>query len=62
VKLYARPLAGSWRYITSLTTNENGIFTWQAKIPVTGTFIFAVYYPGSEEYESTYNLAILIVQ
>jgi hypothetical protein len=62
VKLYARPLAGSWRYITSLTTSEYGVFMWSATIPVTGTFIFAVYYPGSETYESTYNLAILIVK
>ncbi|MFQ6096063.1 MAG: hypothetical protein ACE5NN_07955, partial [Candidatus Bathyarchaeia archaeon] len=65
VKLYARPLAGSWTYITSLTTNEYGMFTWQATIPWTvtpDTFIFAVYYPGSEMYESTYNLAALIVQ
>jgi len=62
VKLYGRPLAGSWRYVTSLTTNAYGIFTWQAKIPIQGTFIFAVYYPGSEAYESCYNFAILIVQ
>jgi len=62
VKIYARPLAGSWTYITSLTTNVRGIFNWQATIPVTGTFVFAVYYPESEMYESTYNLAALIVQ
>jgi len=62
VRLYARPLAGSWKYITSLTTNGRGIFNWQATIPVTGTFVFAVYYPGSETYESTYSLAVLIVQ
>lgn len=65
VKLYARPLAGSWQYITSVATNSYGIFTWQATIPRTvtqGTYIFAVYYPSSEIYESTYNLAVLIIQ
>jgi len=64
IELYVRPIAGTWRYITSLTTNIHGIFTWQATIPAhaTGTFIFAVYYPGSETYESTYNFATLTVQ
>jgi len=62
IKLYARPLTGSWRYITSLTTNGYGVLMWQAVIPVTGIFVFAVYYPGSETYESTYSLAVLIVQ
>lgn len=62
VKIYARPSAGSWRHITSLTTNEYGVFMWQAEIPVEGVFIFAVYYPGSEMYESSYNFAMLIVQ
>lgn len=62
VKLYARPIAGSWRYITSLATNEQGFFGWQAGIPFEGIFIFAAYYPGSESYESTYSFAILIVQ
>jgi hypothetical protein len=64
VKLYARPLAGSWRYITSLATNDQGFFMWQTTIPEvpTGTYVFAVYYPGSEAYKSTYNLAILIIQ
>lgn len=64
VRVYARPITGSWTYITSLATNGYGIFMWQATIPAhaTGTFIFAVYYPGSEMYESTYNLAVLIVQ
>lgn len=64
VEVYARPLAGPWRYTTSLTTNTYGTFTWQATIPehATGTFIFAVYYPGSETHDSCYNLAILIVQ
>lgn len=62
IRLYARLLSGSWRYITSLTTNEYGVFMWQAEIPFKGVFIFAVYYPGSEMYESTYSLAVLIVQ
>lgn len=64
VKLYARPLAGSWSYITSFTTNGYGIFTWQATIPeyATGTFILANYYLGSENYESSYNFATLIIQ
>lgn len=63
VRLYARPLAGSWRYVTSLTTDDHGDFTWQATIPsVTGIFIFAVYYPGSDKYESTYSFAVLLIQ
>lgn len=63
-KLYARPLVGSWSYITSLTTNSYGIFTWQATIPEIppGTYILATYYPGSETYESSYNFAILVIQ
>lgn len=64
VELYARPLTGSWSYITSLTTNSYGIFTWQATIPEvpTGTYVFAVYYPGSERYESSYNFDVLVIQ
>lgn len=64
VRLYARPLGGSWIYITSLTTNGYGIFMLQATIPstATGTFILVIYYPGSDIYESCYNFAILIVQ
>ncbi len=62
VELYARPLAGSWRHITSLTTNDYGTFTWQATIPLQGIFIFAVYYPGNETYRPCYNFAALIVQ
>jgi hypothetical protein len=62
VKLYARPLAGAWRYIKSLTTSEKGVFKWQASIPREGTFTFAVYYPGSETYERCYDFAILIIQ
>ena len=64
VQLYARPLAGSWRHVTSLTTSSFGIFTWQATIPKvpSGAYIFAVYYPGSERYASSYNFAILIIQ
>lgn len=62
VKVYARPLAGSWRYVTKLTTNTYGIFMLQAEIPVQGIFILAVYYPGSEMYESSYNLACLKVE
>lgn len=62
VKLYARPLAGSWRYLTPLATNEYGIFKWRAEIPLVGIFIFAVYYPGSEMYEPCYNFDVLIVQ
>lgn len=54
--------AGTWIPITILTTNNYGIFTWQVTIPsITGMFIFAVYYPGSEVYESTYNFALLII-
>jgi hypothetical protein len=62
VKLYARPLTGSWKLVTSLETNTRGVFTWQAKIPVEGLFVFVVYYPGSEVYESSYNVGALIVQ
>jgi len=63
VKLYARPLAGSWQYIRSLTTSIYGVFMWQTTIPsVKGTFIFAAYYSGSEIYETSYNIAILIIQ
>jgi len=64
VQLYARPLAGSWIPITSLVTDKFGIFKWQALIPPTvdGIFIFAVYYPGSAMYQSTYNFAILVIQ
>jgi hypothetical protein len=62
VKLYGRTLTGPWVHITSVTTNTYGIFNWQAKIPVEGTFLFAVYYPGSEMYGSCYNIAALIVQ
>lgn len=64
VRLYARPLVGSWSYITSLTTNIYGIFTWQVKIPEIppSTYILAIYYPGSETYELSYNLAVLVIQ
>ena len=64
VKLYARPLVGSWKYIKSLTTSSDGIFTWQAKIPgiPPAAYVFAAYYQGSESYERCYNFAILIVQ
>lgn len=65
VKLYARPLAGFWIYLTSLTTNKYGIFTWQATIPHAlppGIFVFAVYYPGSGRYESCYNFDVLAIQ
>lgn len=64
VELYARPLAGSWMFITSVTTNTYGIFTWQATVPEgsSGEYIFAAYYPGSETHKSTYNFATLIVQ
>lgn len=65
VELYGRPLAGSWQHIASVTASTYGIFMWQATIPGTvtpGTYIIAVYYPGSPMYASTYNLAILIIQ
>jgi hypothetical protein len=62
VKLYARPLTGSWKHVTSLTTNMHGIFTWQAEIPMEGVFVFVVSYPGSDVYESSYNVGALIVQ
>lgn len=64
VELYARPLAGSWMFITSVTTNTYGIFTWQATVPEgsSGEYIFAAYYPGSETHKSTYNFATLIIQ
>jgi hypothetical protein len=55
-------LGGSWKYVASLATNTNGIFTWQAEIPVVGVFVFVVYYPGSDVYESSYNVGALIVQ
>jgi hypothetical protein len=64
VQVYARPLTGSWQLLTSVKTNTYGIFTWQATIPqgVTGTFLFAAYYPGSPNYQLTYNFAILTIQ
>lgn len=64
VQLHARPLVGSWRYITSVITDSYGIFTWHATIPEvsTGTYILAIYYPGSATHESSYNFATLIIQ
>jgi hypothetical protein len=64
LKIYARPLAGSWTYIASLKTNDYGIFVWQATIPSVpkNTYIFAIYYPGSQTHESSYNLAALVIQ
>ncbi|UCG44580.1 MAG: hypothetical protein JSV58_04015, partial [Candidatus Bathyarchaeota archaeon] len=62
VKIVARPLAGFWRYITSLITSEDGIFTWQVEIPLEGIFIIAAYYPGSTHYDASYDLAVLVVR
>ena len=64
VKLYARPLVGSWLYIASVVTNASGVFVWQAAIPneVVGTYVFAAYYPGSATYIATYNFAVLVIQ
>jgi hypothetical protein len=64
VMLYARPLTGNWTYITSVKTNDYGLFTWQALIPNVpkGTYVFAAYYPGSTTYKSNYNFATLIIQ
>lgn len=64
VKVYARALTGSWRFITSLATSSQGIFTWQAAIPEVpaGTYIFVIYHPGSRFYEPSYNLASLTIQ
>lgn len=62
VHIYARPVAGSWRYVTSVTTDAFGEFVWQMKIPVSGVFVFAVYYPGSEIYGPSLAREALIVQ
>jgi hypothetical protein len=64
VMLYARPLTGNWTYITSVKTNDYGIFSWQVVIPNVpkGTYTFAAYYPGSTLYKSNYNFAILTIQ
>lgn len=64
VRLYARPLAGSWQYVTAFSTNSYGIFTWQVAIPEvpSGAYVLAVYYPGSARYLSSYNFAILLIQ
>jgi len=62
IQLYKRTLTGPWTYITSVTTNSRGIFTWQSTASTAGTFVFSAYYAGSETYEPNYNYAALIVQ
>jgi hypothetical protein len=62
IQLYKRTLTGSWTYITSVTTNSYGIFTWQSTASTVGTFVFAAYYAGSETRESNYNFAVQVVQ
>jgi hypothetical protein len=55
VKIYISRNGYGWHYITSLTTDNHGVFMWRDRLQETGTFIFAVYYTGSEGYASTYT-------
>ncbi|MFB3890065.1 MAG: Ig-like domain repeat protein [Candidatus Bathyarchaeia archaeon] len=62
VQLYNRTLSGSWVYFATVTTNSYGIFRFEEKAAVAGTFVFAAYYAGSTTRQSSYNYAIQVVQ
>ena len=64
IKLYERPLAGSWSFITSVATNDDGIFSLQLTVPSMpkGTYVYAARYLGSTTYNQSYNFAVLVIQ
>ncbi len=63
VRIYGRSLSGRWRFVADVQTTEYGvILLWWSGMPKKGTFVFAVYYAGSEMYYSCYNFAVLIVR
>ncbi len=64
VNLYYREYCNhrTWQFAFTINTNTYGAFFATGKIQKIGIYEVAVYYPGSSLRESSYKLAILLVQ